>query len=126
MGIKFDFSNVRKKLSELSKKAQNETLDLALNAGNEVVIEELKSNVPIKTGELERSLGEIKKRGSGTQRTSILGIKSSDKTVKARAYYTEKGNRRQIGTHWMKISFNKSKIEAKEKIVEVLKEELKI
>lgn len=126
MPLKFDFSKVRERIETLGKNAQKETLDKALDAGNKEVIETMKINSPFNTGATRADIGEIKKKGSSTDRKSILGVKSDEKSMRARVYYTEYGNRRQVGTNWMKKSFDQSKGKAKKKIIESLKKDLKL
>ncbi len=126
MGLKFDFSKVKQRLATLDTKAQKEVLDRALDAGNKEVLRALEINVPVNTGITKENLGEISKTGSSTDRKSKLGVKSKEKSIVARVFYTEYGNRRQVGTHWMKKSFNQSKGEAKKKIIASLKKDLKL
>ena len=126
MGLKFDFSKVKQRLATLDTKAQKEVLDRALDAGNKEVLKALEINVPVNTGITKENLGEISKIGSSTDRKSKLGVKSKEKSMVARVFYTEYGNRRQVGTHWMKKSFNQSKAEAKKKIIASLKRDLKL
>lgn len=126
MGLQFDFSKVKQRIETIEKKAQREVLDRALDKGNKEIINALEINVPIDTGATKGDLGEISKTGSSTNRKSKLGVKSKEKSMIARVYYTEYGNRRQIGTHWMKKSFNQSKSSARKKIIESLKKDLKL
>lgn len=126
MGLKFDFSKVKQRLATLDTKAQKEVLDRALSAGDEEVLSALEINVPVNTGATKEALGVIGKTGSSTNRKSKLGVKSKEKSMIARVYYSEYGNRRQVGIHWMKKSFNQSKEEAKKKIIASLKKDLKL
>lgn len=126
MALEFDFSNLNKRLEEMATKTQTKTLDKVLDVGKEPILEEMRNNAPIDTHELQNSLDEIKRSGSGVKRISRLGIKSDDKSIQARGFYSEYGNERQVATHWMKKSFAKARGQAKEKMIQALKEELKL
>lgn len=125
MSLDFDFSGLEKKLQNLSKKASREVIDQALDAGGEVLLDEMKENVPVDSGELKASLGEIRKSGSGLSRKSVIGIKSDDRKVIERGYYQEHGTRRMVAKKWMKRSSQKSKKEAIQAVANSLKESLK-
>ena len=124
MGLEFDFSALTNRLDSMAKKMQNSTLDKALDEGKKPVIEAMENNALVDTGELASSIGEIKKKGSGAGRTSVIGIDSEDRNVIERGYYAEYGTECQAAAHWMKKSFNEAKEQAKDKIIETLKEEL--
>lgn len=125
MSLDFDFSGLEKKLQNLSKKASRETIDDALKAGGEVLLDEMRKNVPVDTGELQNSLGEIRRSGTGLKRKAIVGINSDDRKVVERGYYQEHGTRRMIGKKWMKRSSQNSKKEAIQAVADSLKESLK-
>ena len=125
MSLDFDFSGLEKKLQSLSKKASRETIDEALIAGGEVLLDEMRKNVPVRTGELKSSLGEIRKSGTGLKRKSVIGINSDDRKIVERGYYQEHGTRRMIGKKWMKRSSQNSKKEAIQAVADSLKESLK-
>lgn len=125
MSLDFDFSGLEKKLQSLSKKASREMIDEALSAGSEIVLESMKKNVPIDTGELKKSLGEIRRSGTGIKRKSIVGINSDDRNIVERGYYQEHGTRRMVGKKWMKRSSQNSKKEAIQAVANSLKENLK-
>ena len=122
MSLDFDFTGLEKKLQNLSKKASRETIDEALKAGGEVLLDEMRKNVPVRTGELKSSLGEIRKSGTGVKRKSVIGINSDDRKTVERGYYQEHGTRRMIG---MKRSSQNSKKEAIQAVANSLKENLK-
>lgn len=126
MGLNFDFSNLNKRLDDMAKKSQTSTLDKALDSGKEPILESMNKNVLVDTGELQGSLGEIKKTGSGRKRTSLLGINSNDRNVIERGYYAEYGTECQVASHWMKKSFIEAKEEAKTRMIQTLKEELNL
>lgn len=125
MSLDFDFTGLEKKLQNLSKKASRETIDEALKAGGEVLLDEMRKNVPVRTGELKSSLGEIRKSGTGVKRKSVIGINSDDRKIVERGYYQEHGTRRMIGKKWMKRSSQNSKKEAIQAVANSLKENLK-
>ena len=124
MGLTFDFNQVYEVIEDMTDKMQNETFDKALNEGNKPIINAMKKNISVDTGETKASIGEIKKKGSGSNRESIMGIKSTDRNIIERAYYDEHGTERQVARHSMKKSFSQSKDEAEEAIVKTLKKEL--
>ncbi len=125
MSLDFDFTGLEKKLQNLSKKASRETIDEALVAGGEVLLDEMRKNVPVRTGELKSSLGEIRKSGAGLKRKSVIGINSDDRKIVERGYYQEHGTRHMIGKKWMKRSSQNSKKEAIQAVANSLKENLK-
>lgn len=124
MGLEVDFSKLSSRFDRMAKKMQNSALDKALDAGKKPVIEAMERNVLVDTSELKGNLGELKKQGSGTGRKSIIGITSEKRNVIERGYYAEYGTECQAASHWMKKSFDESKGEAKDKIINTLKEEL--
>lgn len=125
MGIEFDFSKVRDKMQELSKKMANEVTDECLDEASKPIITEMRNNVPKDTRELEGSLGEIKRTGTGVNRKVTIGINSNDRKIIERGYYQEYGKTTMIGKKWMKRSFKIAKSEANKRIIEVLKRRIK-
>lgn len=124
MGFTFSTEELEQELVSMSKKLQNEVLDEALNEGAKPVIKAMDKNVPIDTGELSDSLGEIKKEGSSTNRKIHLGSTSTKRKVVERAYYQEYGNSSMLGKKWMKKSYEQSKDEAVEAIADSLTKNL--
>ena len=124
MGLEVDFSKLNSRLDSMAKKMQTAALDKALDEGKKPIIEAMERNVLVDTSVLKNSLGELKKQGSGTKRTSVIGIDSEDRNVIERGYYAEYGTERQAASHWMKKSFHEAKGEAKDNIIKTLKEEL--
>lgn len=125
MSLDFDFKNVEKRLQALSKKVSKQTIDKALEAGEEVLLNEMKKNVPVDTGELRDSLGEIRKSGSGLSRKAVVGINSDNRKIIERGYYQEHGTKYFNGKKWMKKSSQNSKEEAIQAVANSLKEDLK-
>lgn len=109
------------RLNNMSKRASAKEMDKVLDKGDKVVLEAMRETVPKDTGELRDSLGKIKRKGSGFNRTSIIGIVSDDREVVERGYYQEHGTRRMAGKKWIKRGFRKSKDNA----VSAMKKELK-
>lgn len=124
MGIKFDIEELEDALVGISKKASEQLLDKALDAGAKPVLKSMDKNVPVDTGALKRSLGEIKKEGNKLNRKIHLGSTSTDRKIVERAYYQEYGNSSMNGKKWMKKSYNKSKDEAIDAIANSLAKNL--
>lgn len=125
MSLDFDFKGIEKRLQTLSKKASKETIDKALEAGEEVILDEMRKNVPKDTWDLHNSLGELRKSGSGLNRKSIVGINSDNRDIIERGYYQEHGTKLYNGKKWMKKSSQNSKNEAIKAVADSLKEDLK-
>lgn len=102
MSLDFDFKGIEKRLQTLSKKASKETIDKALEAGEEVILDEMRKNVPKDTWDLHNSLGELRKSGSGLNRKAIVGINSDNRDIIERGYYQEHGTKLYNGKKWMK------------------------
>lgn len=124
MGLIFDMEKLEDALAGINKKASEQILDKALDEGAKPVLKAMDKNVPIDTGELSDSLGEIKKEGSKTNRKIHLGSTSNDRKIVERAYYQEYGNSSMNGKKWMKKSYNKSKDEAIDVIANSLADNL--
>lgn len=108
MGFSFDLSELEDALAGINKKTSESVIDKALEAGAKPVLKAMDKNVPVDTSELKKSLGEIKKEGSKTNRKVHLGSTSSNREIVARAYYQEYGNSYMNGKKWMKKSYEKS------------------
>lgn len=126
MGISVDFNKVRDKLSQISKKIQNEVLDEALEDGSKIVLKRMQKYVPKKTFDLQKSLGVVETTGKGTQRKIIIGIRSTDRDIIERGYYQEYGTKKMVGKKWMKRSFKDSAKESNEAIIKSIKNNLKV
>ena len=124
MGIEFNFDELEDALVGISKKMGEAIIDEALDAGADIVLESMNKYVPVDTGALKKSLGEIKKEGSKTNRKVHLGSTSTDRKIVERAYYQEYGNSSMNGKKWMKKSYNQSKDEAINAIGDSLAENL--
>lgn len=125
MSLDFDFKGVEKRLQTLSKKVSKQTIDKALEAGEEVLLNEMRKNVPVDTGELRDSLGEIGRFGSGLSRKAVVGINSENREVIERGYYQEHGTKHYNGKKWMKKSSQNSKEKAIQAVANSLKKDLK-
>ena len=124
MGLIFNFEELEDALVSISKKASEQILDMALDAGAKPMLKSMDKNVPVDTSELKNSLGEIKKEGSKTSRKVHLGSTSTDRKIVERAYYQEYGHSSMNGKKWMKKSYNQSKDEAINAIGDLLAENL--
>ena len=125
MMLEFDFSELEKKLNEVSKKVGNTTLDKALKSGADVTIDAMKKTVPVDTGQLRDSLGIIKKSGTGMNRQITVGITGQEREIIERGYYQEHGTRRMVGKKWMKKASENSEEDALDSIKNTLAEEIK-
>ena len=121
MGMTFDCKELQDRLNNMSKKAGTKEIDKVLDKADKVVLESMRDSVPKDSWELHDSLGKIKRKGSGFNRTSVIGITSDDRDVIERGYYQEHWTRRMAGKKWIKKGFRKAKDDA----VTVMKKELK-
>ena len=124
MGIEFNFEELEDALVGISKKMGEAIIDEALDAGADIVLESMNKYVPVDTKALKKSLGEIKKEGSKTNRKIHLGSTSTDRSIVDRAYYQEYGNSSMNGKKWMKKSYYHSKDKAIKAIGDSLAENL--
>lgn len=121
MGMTFDCKALQERLNNMSKKASAKEMDKVLDKGDKVALEAIRETVPKDTGELHNSLGKIKRKGSGFNRTSVIGIATEDREVIERGYYQEHGTRRMAGKKWIERDFRKAKDDA----ITAMKKELK-
>lgn len=112
MGLEFNFEDLEDALIRIDKKMGQAIIDEALDAGADIVLESMNKNVPVDTGKLKNSLGEIRKEGNKTNRKVHLGSTSKDRKIVERAYYQEYGNSSMNGRKWMKKSYYQSKEKA--------------
>ena len=124
MGLTFNLEELEEALVTLGKKASEELIDKALDAGSKPMLKSMDKHVPVDTGALKKSLGEIKKEGSKTNRKVHLGSTSTDREIVERAYYQEYGHSSMNGKKWMKKSYNKAKDESIEAIGDSLAKNL--
>ncbi|ELC8404169.1 HK97-gp10 family putative phage morphogenesis protein [Clostridium perfringens] len=126
MGLQFDFSELKQKLSELDNKVQNEISEKALVAGAEPIEQKQKQLAPVKTGELKKSLvkGRVKK-SKGIKKIKIGVQKEASQDIKDRAYYQNYGFRSRGGLFFMEQSIESTKSKAVEEMAKVIKEGLK-
>ena len=126
MSLEFDMSSLTKKLSELEKKVQKDVAKKALIAGAEPMEDALKSASPVDTGELRDNIKSAKKIKTKKGRTTIdVGVTGDNRKIVERAYYNHYGARSKAPTYFMDDGFKKGLNPAQEKMLEVLKKELK-
>ena len=129
MSLEFDLSELSKKLSELEKKASKQIAKKTLLAGADPMEKALVDSAPMDTGELKRNIKSAKnittKKGNSTIDVGVTKKEGAAQEVIDRAYYQHYGSRNKTGTYWMNEGFKKGIEPAKEKMIEVLKEELK-
>lgn len=129
MSLEFDLNNLSKKLSELDKKASKKIVKTTLLAGANPMERALVDSAPMDTGELKRNIKSAKnittKKGNSTIDVGVTRKEGAAQEVIDRAYYQHYGSRSRAGTYWMDEGFRKGIEPAKEKMIEVLREELK-
>lgn len=129
MSLEFDLSDLSKKLSELDKKASKKIAKKTLLAGADPMEKALVDSAPMDTGELKRNIKSAKnittKKGNSTIDVGVTKKEGAAQRIIDRAYYQHYGSRSRAGTYWMDEGFRKGIEPAKEKMIEVLREELK-
>ena len=123
MALEFNFGDLEQKLNNLSRKASNELTGKALQAGGDIVLEEMNKNVPVDTGFL-RSRLDTKMKGSNINRKIDIGILNNQDRSATYGYYQEHGTRRMTGKKWMKKSWQKSIKKASDEIGKVVVNEI--
>ena len=129
MALEFDMKELTKKLSELENKISKDITKKTLLAGLEPMEQSLINSAPEDTGELKRSIKSSKKitnkKGRSTIDVGVTGKNGTPREVVERAYYNHYGARSKAPTYFMNDGFEKGIEPAKEKMIEVLKKELK-
>lgn len=126
MSLEFDMSSLIKKLSELEKKVSKDITKKALLEGAEPMEDALKSASPIDTGELRDSIKSANKIKTKKGRTTIdVGVTGNNRKIVERAYYNHYGSRSRAGTYFMDDGFKRGIKPSQQKMVEVLKKELR-
>ena len=129
MSLEFDLSELSKKLSELEKKASKQIAKKTLLAGADPMEKSLVDAAPMDTGELKRNIKSAKnittKKGNSTIDVGVTRKEGAAQEVIDRAYYQHYGSRSRAGSYFMDEGFRKGITPAKEKMIEVLREELK-
>lgn len=129
MALEFDMSQLTKKLSEMEKKVSKDITKKTLLAGAEPMEKSLINSAPEDTGELKRNVKSskkiINKKGRSVIDVGVTGKNGTPREVVERAYYNHYGARSKAPTYFMDDGFEKGIEPAKEKMIEVLKKELK-
>lgn len=129
MALEFDMSQLTKKLSELEKKVSKDITKKTLLAGAEPMEKSLINSAPEDTGELKKNIKSskkiINKKGRSIIDVGVTGKNGTPREVVERAYYNHYGARSKAPTYFMDDGFEKGIEPAKEKMIEVLKKELK-
>ena len=123
MALEFNFGDLEQKLNNLSRKASNELTDKALQAGGDIVLEEMNKNVPVDTGLLKSRL-DTKFKGSNINRKIDVGILNNKDRAATYGYYQEHGTRRMTGKKWIKKSWQNSIKKASDEIGKVVVNEI--
>ena len=123
MALEFNFGDLEQKLNSLSRKLSNELTDKALQAGGNVVLNEMSENVPVDTGFLKSRI-DTKFKGSNINRKIDVGILNNQDRSATYGYYQEHGTRRMTGKKWMKKSWQKSIKKASDEISKVVVNEI--
>lgn len=129
MALELDMTQLTKQLSELEKKVSKNIIKKVLLAGADPMKKSLINSSPEDTGELKDNI-KISKKITNKKGRSIIGVGVSGKNgtpieVVERAYYNHYGARSKAPTYWIDDGFKKGIDSAKEKMIEVLKKELK-
>jgi HK97 gp10 family phage protein len=143
MALEFNFYEVEQKFKELGKKLSEEIMEEALFDGADIVLDEMKKEVPKDTGNLLAHLDyKIRQGGSGyvtyrgrkrrsnSKRKGALykvvdiGIVNDYLREATYGFYQEYGTRSMVGKKWMKKSFEATNKKATNKIAETIKKEL--
>ncbi|WP_107602640.1 HK97-gp10 family putative phage morphogenesis protein [Clostridioides difficile] len=126
MSLEFDLSSLTKKLSELEKKVSKDITKKALLEGAEPMEDALKVASPVDTGELRDNIKSANKIKNKKGRTTIdVGVTGNNRKMVERAYYNHYGSRGRAGTYFMDDGFKRGIKPAQQKMVEVLKKELR-
>lgn len=129
MALEFDMSQLTKKLSELEKKVSKGITKKTLLAGAEPMEKSLINSAPEDTGELKKNIKSskkiINKKGRSIIDVGVTGKNGTPREVIERAYYNHYGARSKAPTYFMDDGFDRGIEPAKEKMIEVLKKELK-
>lgn len=129
MALEFDMTQLTKKLSELEKKVSKDITKKALLAGADPMEKSLINASPEDTGELKDNIKTSKKitnkKGRSIIDVGVTGKNGTPREVVERAYYNHYGARLKAPTYWTDDGFDKGIDPAKEKMIEVLKKELK-
>ena len=129
MALEFDMKELTKKLSELENKISKDITKETLLAGLDPMEQSLINSAQEDTGELKRSIKSSKKitnkKGRSTIDVGITGKNGTPREVVERSYYNHYGARSKAPTYFMDDGFEKGIKPAKEKMIEVLKKELK-
>ncbi|SCH67938.1 phage protein%2C HK97 gp10 family [uncultured Clostridium sp.] len=129
MALEFDMTHLTKKLSDMEKKVSKTITKKALLAGAEPMEKSLINSAPEDTGELKRNIKSskkiISKKGRSVIDVGVTGKNGTPREVVERAYYNHYGARSKAPTYFMDDGFKQGIEPAKEKMIEVLKKELK-
>ena len=129
MALEFDMSQLTKKLSELENKVSKDITKKTLLAGAEPMEKSLINSAPEDTCELKNNIQAskkiINKKGRSIIDVGVTGKNGTSREIVERAYYNHWGARSKAPTYWMDDGFDRGIEPAKEKMIEVLKKELK-
>lgn len=119
-----DFRTLIEKLGNMEKKASKDISAKILKEGADEILEDMRRNVPVKTGHLKNSLEVYGMSGKGGTANIKVGINPSRKDELRYGFYQEYGHSKMAGTHWLSNSWNTGKVKANKKIKEGLIREL--
>lgn len=129
-----DFGNVIKRLETMNKKVQKDISKKTLIEGAKVVVPVMENVAPYDTRpnrpagqHLRETLGysEMKNGGKSKGNYLVVGSQSTDREIIERAYYQHYGTTFMVGTKWITTAFELSEKQARQKMKEVVIEELK-
>lgn len=123
--VKFEIKGLKeviKNLKELEPKVQKKVVRKALREGTKIVQKEMQGEAPTDTGALKKSI----KVRAGKQKKHSLSVKvETDKSQFPDQYYSafvEFGTSKQPAQHFMENAFKAKEDEARQRMVEALKD----
>ena len=125
--FEIDFScidKLQKKVSEMGKKS-NKLTNKALNAGADVILDEMVKRCPVRTGKAKKNLKKSKVKSKKGEKYINIGINKEDNSEAFYLKFYEWGTSRgQIARPFMRPTFENKKAEALKETVKVMKEGL--
>ena len=127
-GFEVDFScldKLQKKAEEMGKKS-NRVINKALNAGADIILDEMVNRCPVRTGKAKEHLKKSKVKSKKGQKFINIGVNKDDNSKAFYLKFYEYGTSRgQIARPFMRPTFENKKSEALKATIRVMKEGLK-
>jgi HK97 gp10 family phage protein len=109
-------------LNELSLVAQRAVMVKAVRAGSEPLVAAFKANAPIATGNLQRQISTQLLNSQNTVDQVAMRIGPTKKGFYGS--YRDRGTRFLRATHWFMLAFSQTLQAARDRMVDVLKQEI--